>query len=288
LKSYGTYEVNLPLTTSQASALTVASFSTDRQNYAAYDPVSIALAVQNGGSTLVAGTVNITIENVQGDVVDYLLATHVDANGVSQSSYEFPPGAATSIMVPWDTKDLPPGTYAVIAKVVTANAGVAGGTSVAVESASSFRIDPTQAIASLALTPLPRFTNLGATEQMTFMAAIANRSNVSTELVIAYEWRSPSGTVLRNGTSTISLAPAESSKSIQLDAFPFTFTESGEHSLSVSTVNGPIPASLTGGVVSTAPGIRIEPSQNSAPAAVVPDGDKRIRIDIRLKGVEVK
>lgn len=288
LNSYGLYEVNFELTASQASALKIVSLATDKQNYAAYAPVSMAINVQNSGSTLVSGTVSVSIENVQGEVVDYLLSTTVDANGQVQSRYDFQPGNTTLVNIPWDTKDLPPGTYAVIAKVLTGDAGVGGGTTVAVEGATSFIIDSTQAIASLALTPLPRFTNLGATEQVNFLATVANRSNVAVELGIAYEWRSPSGVLLKNGASTISLLPAESSKAVLLEVFPYTFVESGDHPVQVQIVSGPTPVSLTGGVVSTAPGIRIEPSQNLTPATVVPDGDKRIRIDIRLKGVEVK
>jgi hypothetical protein len=288
LNSYGMYEVNFDLTASQTGVLKIVSLSTDKQHYAAYAPVSTAINVQNLGSTLVSGMVSITIENVQGEVVDYLLSTTVDANGVEQSRYDFQPGNTTLVNIPWDTKDLPPGTYAVIAKVMTGDVGVGGGTIVVEEGATSFQIDPTQAIASLVLTPLPKFANLGATEQVNLLATVANRSNVAVELGLAYEWRSPSGVFLKNGTSTISLLPAESSKSVLLEVFPFTFAESGDYLAQIQTTNGPTPISITGGVVTTAPGIRIEPSQSVAPATVVPDGDKRIRIDIRLKGVEVK
>ena len=40
--------------------------------------------------------------------------------------------------------------------------------------------------------------------------------------------------------------------------------------------------------IAVAPGTRIEPSYSVAPAALTPDGDKRIRIDIRLQGVDQK
>ncbi len=288
VSTYGQYAVDFPLNKSHVSDLAIISLSTNQSNYPAYAPVSIAVNVQNNGSALVSGAASVSIENAQGEVVDYIQATTVDANGVVQTSFDFPPGNTTSITVPWETKDLPPGSYTVVAKVITGDAGVGGGAIVIADGATHFSIDPTQAIASLVLTPLPQFTNLGAAEQISLMAALANRSNVATELVLAYEWRSPSGVLLKNGTSTVSLVPAESSKSVLLESFPFTFTESGGHPVTVSIVSGPTPASLAGGVVSAAPGIRIEPSQNITPAIVVPDGDKRIRLNIQIKGVEQK
>ncbi len=288
VSTHGTYTVDFPLNASHVSDLAIVSLSTNQPNYSAYAPVSIAVNVQNNGSALVSGTASVSIENAQGEVVDYIQATTVDANGVVQTRFDFPPGNTTSITVPWETKDLPPGSYTVVAKVITGEAGVGGGAIIIADGATHFSIDPTQAIASLVLTPLPQFTNLGASEQISLMAALANRSNVATELVMAYEWRSPSGVLLKSGTSTISLVPAESSKSVLLESFPFTFTESGDHPISVSIASGPTPASLAGGVVSAAPGIRIEPSQNITPAIVVPDGDKRIRLNIQIKGVEQK
>ena len=288
LNSHGTYAVNFALTSSQASDLKIISLTTDKQNYSAYTPVSIAVNVQNISTFKVTGAVSISIMDAQGKVVDYLQATTVDADGAVQNRFDFQPGNTTAITIPWETKDLPPGAYSTVAKIITGEAGTGGGAAVVAEKATPFSIDPTQAIASLVVAPLPRFTNLGAAEQINLLATLANRSNVATELGIAYEWRSPSGLILHSGIATISLLPAESSKAVTLEAFPFTFTESGEHPVYLSIVSGPTPASSTGGVVSVAPGVRIEPSQSIVPATVVPDGDKRIRMQIRLKGVEQK
>lgn len=288
LNTYGAYSVNFSLAASHASDLKITALSTDKQNYSSYAPVSISADVLNSGNVLISGTVSVSIENGQGEVVDYLQASTLDANGVAQNHFDFEPGNTASINIPWDTKALPPGAYAIVVKVLKGDAGVGGGTIVSAEKATSLVIDPTQAIASLVLTPLPRFTNVGASEQISLMAALANRSNVATTLDIAYEWRSPSGALLKSGTGTITLLPAETSKTVSINTFPFMFTESGDHPVSSSIGSGPTPTTSTGGIISAAPGIRIEPSQNITPMTVVPDGDKRIHLDIRLKGVEVK
>ena len=39
-------------------------------------------------------------------------------------------------------------------------------------------------------------------------------------------------------------------------------------------------------MIHVAPAIRIEPSKSLSPDEVLPDGDKRIRIDIKIEGVE--
>jgi hypothetical protein len=129
---------------------------------------------------------------------------------------------------------------------------------------------------------------LGAVEQVGFRADVVNRSNVNTELGIAYQFLSPTGALLYSGTATIPLVPGESTKSVVLNGLQHTFTESGGHPAQAQAVSGPVPAVIDAVAIAVAPGTRIDPSQSITPATVTPDGDKRIRIDIRLKGVEQK
>ena len=286
--AYGTYTVDFSLAPSQTGDLKIVSLSTDKQSYTAYSPVSIMAEVRNSGSAPVGGTVIVSMLNEQGQVVDNIQATWTDADSTVQSRFEFQPGATTSISIPWETGDILPGAYSILAKVMKGEVVAGGGAVVVAERVTGFVVDPTQAIASLTLTPLPRFTNLGGAEQISIQADLVNRSNVATELGIAYEWRSPGGLLIKSGTGIISLLPAETTKSVTLETFPYTFAESGEHPITIQILSGPIPVSLIGDVVSVAPGIRIEPSQTITPSTVVPDGDKRIRVNIRLKGVEQK
>jgi len=288
LIDHGIYTVDFPLAPSQTGDLKIVSLSTDKQSYTAYSPVSIMAEVRNSGSAPVGGTVIVSMLNEQGQVVDNIQATWTDADSTVQSHFDFQPGAITSISIPWETGDILPGAYSIIAKVMKGEVVAGGGAVVVAERVTGFLVDPTQAIVRLTLTPLPRFTNLGAAEQISIQADLVNRSNVATELGIAYEWRSPGGLLIKSGTGIISLLPAETTKSVTLETFPYTFAESGEHPITIQILSGPIPVSLIGDVVSVAPGIRIEPGQTITPSTVVPDGDKRIRIDIRLKGVEQK
>ena len=284
----GFYRVNFPLNPSQASSLSIASLKTDSQSYPAYSAVSIQAEVLNMGTLAIAGTVSVTILDADGQVTDNLLATAADDNGVQNSLIWFEPGVPKVITIPWETGNRQPGIYRAVLKVTEGETGISFGTVVAAKGVTLFTVAPTQAVASLTLTPLPRFANFNATEQIALLASLVNRSNVPIELAVAYQWLSPSGGVLHSGTGTISVLPGEGSKSLQLETFPFTFTQSGVHPVQVTLQSGPMPAVFTGEAVTVAPGTHIEPTQQLTPAKVTPDGDKRLRINIHLKGEVLK
>jgi hypothetical protein len=107
-------------------------------------------------------------------------------------------------------------------------------------------------------------------------------------VVFTYDLKGPDGAVIHTGEGTISALPEEASKSVLIESFPYTFNVSGEYPLQMQITSGPIPVNLEVATVSVAPGIRIEPSQTFSPAVVIPDGDKRIHLNIRLKGVVSK
>jgi Carboxypeptidase regulatory-like domain/Prenyltransferase and squalene oxidase repeat len=284
----GFYRVNFPLNPSKASALSIASLQTDNQSYPAYSAVSIQAEVLNSGPLAVAGTVSVTILDADGQVTDNLVATAADDNGVQNALIRFEPGVSKAITIQWETGNRLPGIYRAVLKVTEGETGMSFGTIVAAKGATLFTVAPTQAVASLTLTPLPRFVNYNATEQITVLASLVNRSNVPIELAVAYQWLSPSGGVLHSGTGTISVLPSEGSKSLQLETFPFTFTQSGVHPVQVTLQSGPLPAVVSGETVTVAPGTHIEPTQQLTPAKVTPDGDKRLRINIHLKGEVLK
>lgn len=284
----GEFRVDYALRAGEGSSLSLTALTSDQPRYSAYAPVSIRVEAQNIGAQATAGTVGVTILDPQGKVLESLLATWVDANGVVQRRFDFPVGA-TAVTVPWNTKSYAPGVYVVIAKIYQGSEdSPSGGLVEIAEKQTSFAIDPTQAIASVTLTPLPGFTNLGAAEQIGFKLDIVNRSNIPVTSELSYQLLAPSAAVIHGATATIQLEAEEGSKSMLLDGFPYVFAASGLYQSTVAWVNGAVAADYEGKVISVAPGTRIDPSQNIVPDIVTPDGDKRIRIDIRLQGVEQK
>jgi hypothetical protein len=285
----GEYRLDRALQPGQGSSLALAVLTTDKPSYGAYSPVSIQIQAQNSGTQTVSGRLTITILDPQGKVVENLQATVVDANGMAQSQLDFAPGT-TNLTVPWDTGFNAPASYTVVARVFQAGQNQPGGSPIVelAEKQAGLAIDPVQAIDSVTLTPLPRFTSLGANELVGFRVDIVNRSNTDTSIDVAFQLNTPSGTTVYTGATTVALQPGEGSKSVLLPGLQYKFVESGSHPVSVQTSNGPTPLTVSGAAISVAPGIRIDPSQTISPQIVTPDGDKRIRIEIRLQGDEQK
>jgi hypothetical protein len=286
--SHGFYKFNFQLNPSQTSSLKLVSLRPDSPNYAAHSPVVILAEVLNSDTQLLRGTVSASIIDADGHATDYFQATFVDGDGIEKGLFEFEPGVSTTISLPWATKNQAPGTYRVVVRVTEGETGVTFGKLVAAEKAAAFTIDATEAVEILALTPMPRFANYGAAEQIGVQASVVNRSNVPVLLGVVYEWLSPTGLLLHVGSGEVSMLPAEGTKSVLFDSFQHTFTESGDHPIQVRIVGGPLPGNLLGGGISVAPGTRIEPSQSLTPSTVIPDGDKRLRMNIHLKGVVLK
>lgn len=286
--SLGEYALDFSLNAGQGSSMTISNLASDQARYGAYAQASLQVEVQNSGDQSSAGTVLVTIQDQGGKVLESLEATYVDANGAVQRNFNFPAGI-TLISLPWDTKSNAPGVYTTTAKLfqVAANP-VAGGSIELAAKRADFSIESTQALASAVLTPLPAFTNLGATERIGFKLDIVNRSNVPVTSSFAYQVHNPAQVPVYGSSVNVSLEPQEDAKSLLLTGFEYQFVESGLYPSSISATAGVVPAILEGKPISVAPGTRIDPSHSVTPSLITPDGDKRIRIDIRLQGVEQK
>jgi hypothetical protein len=279
----GIYAFDISLNLSQMGNLKIKSFVTDKPVYAAYETVTIQAEVQNDSTTSVPGYITISVVNEYGTIVDIQNAVWI-SNGTSSNQFDFQPGIIVPISVWWETGYYEPGSYSVAIHIADEEYG-----KIIAETKTGFSIAPTQAIGALTVSAQPAYTNLGASEQVNIQAELVNLSNVKIDLDIAYDLLSPSRFILHSGTGTIPLLPEENTKTNVLDTFPFVFNSgSGEYPIDVQIVSGPNPVSLNGKPISVAPGIRIEPSQTLSPSTVIPDGDKRIQININLKGVEQK
>lgn len=285
---HGDYTVDFDIAASPAADTRIVVLNTDREAYKAYDNVAVVADILNSGTLPATATVSVSVVNAQGEVIASLPITEPDADGIARSSITFQPGITKTVGLTWGTGSRPPGDYTVTVKIMADTSVIGLDSMVITQQSKIIFIEPTQAISTLSLTPLPQFVNLGATEQIGMQASVVNRSNVPAELLFTYDWMSPDGAILHTGSGAISLQPEEASKSVLLESFPFTFNASGEHPLQLRITSGPSAVNLLGGAVSAAPGIRIEPSQSISPATVIPDGDKRIRMNIRLKGVVTK
>lgn len=281
------FKVDAALSAGQASSLSLSRLATDKANYGAYAPARFQIDVENTGGQTVSATVGLSVVDANGKTIDSLDATWIDASGTAQRRFSFPQGI-TSIAVPWDTKAHPPGVYTVVTKVYQSTADLSAGSIELAARRAGFAIDPTQALTSAILTPVPAFTNIGATERVGFKLDIVNRSNVPVMSKFNFQIVSPTQVAVYGSSVEVALEPQEDTKSILLSGFEYQFFQSGLFNSTLAVGSGPVPTVLDAKAISVAPGTRIDPAYSVAPGVVTPDGDKRVRIDIKLQGVEQK
>lgn len=279
-----TRKIDVALTSASVGGITITNLSTDQSSYPALSPVTITATVVNSGSVTRSLQLFAVVSDSAGNPVDRFLVTNGSASpGGIPEPLELQPGASHDIQALWDTNRFVPGYYN-----ITLQAFNSASNQLMAERATGIDIQITQEITRITLLATPRFTNVGATEQITVNAQILNRSNVINDVTIFYTWRSPNGTVLRTAESTVTVQPEETQKLVSIDSFSFGFTESGEHPLELQVLSTPVPDEITGDSIATAPSVRIEPSQTITPETVLPDNDKRIKLKLRLKGVEAQ
>ncbi|MFZ6736080.1 carboxypeptidase regulatory-like domain-containing protein [Undibacterium sp. Ji42W] len=274
---------NFSLAPQTASVLSIGDLIISQTHYGAYKPVAIQINVRNTSTETRSGSFKAAIVDAQGQIVGNVDATWTNAQGGLVRQFDFPPGD-TSLTIPWSTNANAPGAYTILGTVST---GTAGGLE-NIDRQASIVIDPTTEIGSVTVSPKPRFANVGETKSIQFGIDVFNRSNVPVSTDVAFQLQTPGGNVIYSGTSKIDLLPSDASKSLVLTGTSYTFAQSGSHPILVQALNGPTPATVMGGTIVVAPGIRIEMSQELTPSVVTPDGNKRIRTDILLKGVESK
>lgn len=271
--------VDIALTSASVGGISITSLSTDQASYPALSPVTISATLANNSPVARSLQPFVVIIDSSDNLVERFPATGATA-GIPEPVV-LGPGTSLDITAMWDTDRNAPGSYRIILQAFDASSN-----QLLAERATEIGIQVTETIASVTLVATPRFTNVGATEQIAFNASVVNRSNVTVNVTIFYTWRSPSGDVLRTGETTVTLQPTETQKLATVDSFTFTFAQSGEHPLEVQVLSTPTPGTVVGDVIVAAPSVRIEPSQTITPSTVVPDGDKRIKLNIQLKGVE--
>ncbi|MBI3610223.1 MAG: hypothetical protein HY204_05925 [Nitrospirae bacterium] len=183
----------------------------------------------------------------------------------------------------FDTGTFPPGTYTVLIWVLDPTTGVPVS-----QSQTTFTILPGVAVAGGLLAVVPLSSHVGATENVTLAASLTNGSNVANSATVSYSFLSPSGAVLNSGSTPVAFGANGGSVGLTLANFSQTFSVAGVYPINVQVTNGSTVLITLAGSIEVAPLVRIDPTVTLTPQTVLPDGDKRIRIDIRLEGVEQK
>jgi len=272
---YGQYMIDIGLSRSQASNIEIIALGTDKETYSAKGSVTITANIKNTGATPV-------------DVIITAQVIGQDNNLLAVISYDadpdltLNPNGSEAISLQWDTGIYPPGNYNVFLSVVDSENGV-----LLAEGSTAFGIASTAAIEGVVPLMTPKFLNIGATAIVSISASVTNSSNVDVSLVAEYEIKDTKGNIITGGTADFTITPAESLKTVELGKFTYTFAASGQYPVTVKISSEGNVVLENSDAIHVAPSMRIEATKTLSPTTVVPEGDKRIRIDIRLEGVEV-
>lgn len=273
LDAYGDYEVFFALTKSRVSTVAITSLSTDKTGYNANDSVAIVSEIENNGDAAAEITADAQIADQYGNVLG-LVSLPGDPIAVS-------PHAVQMVSLQWNAGQNPPGPYQITLSLVDHALG-----GLLAEGKTDITISPTANVDRLVSLISPKFVNVRATATIGITAYLVNRSNVDAALSAQYEIKDPDGTMIKDGTVDFSLLASEAFKTIPLTDFTNTFVKSGQYPVTVKIFSGAALLAQTADAIYVAPSIRIDPANSLEPATVVPDGDKDIRINIQIKGVE--
>ncbi|HEX8478356.1 MAG TPA: carboxypeptidase regulatory-like domain-containing protein [Telluria sp.] len=287
LSPYSSAAQNHVLVAGQAGALTLA-LAADATHYPAYAPVAVSARLENQGAAATDVRIVVIVQDGVGNYITSAPATWRDQAGTAQAVFRLQPGPV-SVPLAWNTLAYPPGSYRIVVRVSQVLASDVDSMPVQLaEQRVAFDIDPTQALGTVRIVPMPAYSTVGAVEQLGYRIDVENRSNVAVASSLAWRLAAPDATLVDSGLAVLTLAPAEATQSRVLTGAQYRFAASGVHTATLAPASGVVPAQLATGSVEVAPATNVTPSMMVVPATIVPDPDQRVHIDLRLHGVEQK
>lgn len=264
------------------------SFATDLPAYGAHQPVSFTLEAANTSASVIAGAnLDVAVFGPHGQALSLQQAVRLDADGVAHTDFELAANSTTTANVKWSTMSYAPGLYRAKARLFT-ESGTTNGRTILAERTLAFMIEPSRNVLRLSIVPEPAFSVFEAVEQVRFKVEATHQSNLPVTVGFRYVFSAPDGAVIKEEQGSITLPAASMTESILTAPFAHTFRASGIYPVVLSADGDAVPLTVANGQVQIAPGIRVEARQQVNPTMVTPDGDKRIRIQLQLKGVEQK
>jgi hypothetical protein len=275
---YGAVTLDISL---NSLGFSVTKVNTDQPSYIAYSKAIFYAQLNNTAAEAKTIQMMLKLLDEAGHVIDHQPMVNNTIEGLADSVVVVPASASLAIESDWNNNDLAPGIYRGIVQAYDEKTW-----QLLAEGETSFTIELTKAI-DVTLIPEPRYSFKGVTEQIAIRAEIENRSNVATDLAIAYSWIDPERNLLRENQATIALTAKERYKSVVIDNFSHSFTLEGKYGLQGEVANNDLTDGDINGVpLSVAPGVHIIPHQAVAPVQVIPDGPQHIHLELNVVGEE--
>lgn len=271
---------DIQLTRAKLDGFTIEQLNTDRPGYGAYQPVMITANIVNASDLSKSITLLLEIFDEDGQLVNRLPLSN-GPGGTSEESYILLPNTTRNINASWYTAAAEPGQYRLKLSAYDRYTS-----QLLSEQLKFFTVVPTALLDDAKLIVNTPYSNVDATDNIKLSFYTVNRSNIPVALTIDYQWLAPDNTVLQTGSKTLNLTPEQVEQNTQLSEQMFTFTQSGMHPFNAQLQSNELTANVQPANVAVAPSTRVQVIQKLTPSQVLPDGNKRITIDITVKGEE--
>lgn len=260
-------------TVAASKSVIVKSVSTDRKKYGANETVHIHSTIENRSEADFSVVVNAQLADAHGHIVD--VATHETGPAVKLSA-----GGSEPVTLLWNTGLSQPGAYSVRFHIADAASGT-----VVDERKMALAISPSVDVDDVDLVVTPLNLNQDETKTVELSLKLQNRSNTDAVMSAEFFVKDPEGTVVHEGCVGFELSPSTPEKVLVLPPLTHSFVRCGQYLVGVSILSGDVRCGEARKTIRVAPATRIEVVKTLYPAAVTPDGDKKIRVGIRLEGV---
>ena len=251
----------------------VRSVGTDRKEYGPNETVRICSTIENRSEADFSIVVNAQLADARGHIVD--VAAHETGPAVKLGA-----GASEPVMLLWNTGMSQPGAYSVRFHVADAASG-----SVVDERKLAFVIVPSVALEDLDLVVTPSSLDQYETKTVEMRLTLQNRSNTDAVMNVEVLMKDPEGTRVHEGRVAVDVPSSVPERILELPALTHVFDRCGQYLVEVSVRSGEVLCGQVRSAIRVAPATRIEVVKTVDPATVTPDGDKEVRVSIRLEGV---
>ncbi len=258
---------------STGRSVVVRSVNTDSEEYGPNETVRIYSTIENRSETDFSVVVNAQLADAHGHIVD--VAAHETGPTVKLVA-----GASEPVTLLWNTGMSPPGAYSVRFHVADAASGT-----IVDERKIGLAIIPSVCVDDLDLVVTPANLDQNETRTVEMRLGFQNRSNtdaiMSAELLV----KDPEGDVVHEGRVGLELPSSMPEKVLDLPPLTHAFDRCGQYLVEVSVCSGDLVCGQARNVIRVAAATRIEVMKTLDPLTVTPDGDKHVRVGIRLEGL---
>ncbi|MDF1613695.1 carboxypeptidase regulatory-like domain-containing protein [Desulfurivibrio dismutans] len=274
---HGRAELAVVLQPASYGGIAITSLTAERPAYPAYSQVLLNAALESRADSERLVRLHLRVMDSQGGLIDEFGVTPEAAGGLA--AFSLAPGTVREAAISWYNRHYPPDTYTVWLQVHDAASA-----ELLAERTARVVVEETRWLEYVRLAADPHQANQGASEAVRILLSLRNRSNVSLTPSVTYEWRDPEGMLLHADTAVVEIDPRTISATLPLASLEWNFARAGSYPFKLIGIEGVEAATMEAGTVEVAPDIRIEPRQNLEPEQVLPQGDQRLRMRIRIEG----